>query len=206
MFENLSEVRRATTAGPKGTRKAQFQIRIQEAKDTLVFSAEQFAEMNIADNSLSQFVDGTQGVVFLAVMPGNSGTFAKTNARGTKGKKFKRAELISSLRENGYDLKEVGLYKIGEEDGKTLYQITGNGKAVMAGAVGNDIPQAAPVADTVIPATEETPPHISEAEESFEARIGEPIVEVEHDRDVEAEESIEDALAGTQSSAEELEF
>jgi len=204
MFENLSEVKRANTnTGPKGTRKAQFQMKISEAKSTIIFSGEQFAEMNIADNSLSQFVDDVKGIVFLAVMPGNSGTFAKTNLRGTKGKKFKNEKFVANLVEHKYDLASVGLYKLGEEDGKTLYQITGNGAAVME--VQQPQTEAAPAVE------EEAAPVATESNENaanFEERIGEPIVETEKGTDVVEEEAIEDALTGdaNKTSAEELEF
>lgn len=210
MFENLSEVRRANSnAGPKGTRRAQFQMRVHEAKSTIVFSAEQFAEMNIADNSLSQFVDDAKGIVFLAVMPGNSGTFAKTNQRGTKGKKYKNQKLVTNLVEHKYDLSDIGLYKLGEEDGKTLYQVTGNGAAIINLPEEPTAAQPAPIAEEAVAeeAVEEKT-HVSEEEASFEERAGEPIVEVEEGTDVAEEEAIEDALTGdsNKTSAEELEF
>lgn len=199
MFENLNEVRRANTTGPKGTRKAQFALRVSEAKSTIIFSGEQFAAMNIADNSLSQFVDDVKGIVFLAVMPGNSGTFAKTNARGTKGKKFKNEAFVANLVKHDYVMADIDLYKVGEEDGKTLYQVVGNGKAIMEGAAGGTDAETAsdPVADA-------TPAHVSEEEKSFEARAGEPIAEIQQDTDVAQDESIEDAL--TSPAEEELEF
>jgi hypothetical protein len=205
MFENLSEVRRANTTGPKGTRKAQFQMRANEAKSTIIFSSDQFAEMNIADNSLSQFVDEAGGRVFLAVMPGNTGTFAKTNARGTKGKKFKNEKLVANLVEQKYDFATIGLYKIGEEDGKTLYQVTGNGAEIYVP------PVVAPTAtEEAAPVTEEATQADVEAETSQihdeEAAVETDEREVEEGTDVEADESIEDALTGDAKPESELEF
>ena len=193
MFENLSEVRRANTkTGSTGTRKAQFKMKVNEAKSTIIFSADQFADMNIADNSLSQFVDANTKTVFLAVMPGNSGTFAKTSKKGTKGKKFKNEKLVTSLTEFGYDFATIGLEKVGEEDGKTLYQITGNGASLIAGDIAEG---EAEVAAEMTQSQQD----VANFQDAAPARNA-----VEEGTDVAQDESIEDAL--TESAEEELEF
>lgn len=197
MFENLSEVRRANASSSTGTRKAQFKIKVNELKSTIIFSAEQFAEMNIADNSLSQFVDAETKTVFLAVMPGNSGTFAKTNNRGVKGKKFTNNKLVASLVEFNYDFSNISLEKVGEEDGKTLYQVTGND----ASLIGSETTEASEVEKV-----ETTQGQKDVA--NFEANAGNSTnaVEQEAGTDVAEDEKIEDALSSDEKSEEELEF
>ena len=193
MFENLSEVRRANTkTSSTGARKAQFKLKVNEAKSTLIFSIEQFEDMNIADNSLSQFVDANTKTVFLAVMPGDSGTFAKTSKKGVKGKKFKNEKFVASLTEFGYDFGAISLEKVGEEDGKTLYQITGNGAALISD---NVVEGEAEVAAEMTQGQQD----VANFQDAAPARNA-----VEEGTDVAQDESIEDAL--TESAEEELEF
>jgi hypothetical protein len=191
MFENLSEVTRGNSkASTGGPRKSAFQLRVNSEKFTLLFSSAQFTEMTLADNSLSQFVENGGKRVFLAVMPGNSGGFAKTTARGTKGKKFKNEKFVQNLIDNDYDLKTISLEKLGEEDGKVLYQVMGNGADVY------QLPETANVAEQAAPAVEET---------IVDAPVTPPTVE--EGTDVAKEEAIEDALTGDSSEEDkELEF
>lgn len=194
MFESLKEVTRGNSKkATTGSKRPSFQIKVQEEKSTILFSANQFAEMTLADNSLSQFVEEGGNRVFLAVMPGNSGSFAKTTARGLKGKKFKNEKLVNNLKENDYDLDNVGLEKVGEEDGKVLYQVTGNGAALFA------TPEQPAEQEATSTPVEERPEVAA-----FEADTARPDgVEIDHEANVAEDEAIEDALT---SSEEELEF
>lgn len=100
-------------ANPVRNRRVTWKLkRKMKANGTnFIFSQSLFDELNLAENSLEAGYAGND--VFLIVHPGNGGKWAKSSAKGKKGKSFKNEELASRLDSAGLTAESLDLESVG---------------------------------------------------------------------------------------------
>jgi hypothetical protein len=102
--------------------KPTFHLKVDYAKQKMIFSPVLFEQIQLEHNSLAQAI-GPDGELLLLVMPGNTGVFAKTQAKGAKGRSFKNIKFVASLQEKGWNGGKFNLELLGEHEGTLYYSV-----------------------------------------------------------------------------------
>lgn len=151
-FDSLETVDRANTIKNRATT---WRLkRSQRANGpTFTFNQELVSQLDLRHNSLVQRQDpNNQGNVYIAVAPGNEGTWAKLTAKGGKGNSFKNEELAKALDVRGMTDANLDLTYVGidPKTGWYYYQIVPYGQVVDTTAVAFTLTPAdnAPQGDT----------------------------------------------------------
>ncbi len=127
---DLSKIKPVMTINPRKPEvvkapKKMHHIKIDYKDEKIVLSKALMEELNIEVNSLAHSTeneDGT-GKIFILVMPGNTGTFAKATQKGSKGSRFKNHKLVQLLNNRGLTNGKFNLEKIGELEGVVYYEL-----------------------------------------------------------------------------------
>lgn len=127
---DLSKIKPVTTINPRKPEvvkpeKKVFNIKIDYKDEKVILSKKLIEELNIEVNSLAHSTeneDGT-GKIFILLMPGNTGTFAKATAKGSKGSRFKNHKLVQLLTSRGLVGGKFNVEKVGELEGIVYYEL-----------------------------------------------------------------------------------
>lgn len=123
-FSKVTIVEKANPRKPEVSKEAKptFHLKVDYTKQKLTISPVLFESLTLEHNSLAQGT-GPDNELLLIVMPGNSGVFAKAQAKGLKGRSFKNIKFVDQLTVRGWNGGKFNLDLVGEHEGKVYYSV-----------------------------------------------------------------------------------